>query len=184
MPELPDPVFEAVRAMTRTIRRGTHPDPEPIRERRERLLDRHGYAVRVREDESGPVLVCYPDRWLEEGTLQPDNLESTENAVEAPLFSVSGSDSWAAIESHNRALAERVSDQHGEPHGTNAKAFGTYMANHHAARIEAATAAEIGDFLAEYYPRNTWPSREEAASVDRSLELLFELVGEPFPGED
>ncbi|MFP4530308.1 MAG: rnhA operon protein, partial [Halodesulfurarchaeum sp.] len=181
MPDLPDPVFDAARAMTRAIRRETHSDPATIRERRDRLLDRHGYAARVREDESGPVLVCYPDHWLEDGTFQPENMESTENAVEGPLYSVPEGDSWAAIEAHNEALVERVADQFGEPHGTNAEAFGTYMANHHAARIEAATATEIEDFLAEYFPRNAWPSRAEAAAVERSLELLFEVAGEPFP---
>lgn len=183
MPDLPDPVFEAARAMTRTIRRGTHPDSATVRERRDTLLDRYGFAARVREDESGPVLVCYPDHWLEGGTFQPGKLESTENAVEGPLYSVPDGDSWAAIEAHNAALAERVADQFGEPHGTNAESFGTYMANHHAAHVEAATATEIEDFLGEYFPRNAWPSRVEAAAVESSLERLFDVAGEPFPQE-
>ncbi|MDZ7849318.1 MAG: rnhA operon protein [Halodesulfurarchaeum sp.] len=183
MPDLPDSVFETVRAMTRTIRRETHSDPVAIRERRDTLLDRYGYAARVREDQSDPVLVCYPDHWLADGTFQPEHLESTENAVEGPLYSLPQGDSWAAIEAHNEALAERVAEQFGETHGANAAAFGTYMANHHAARIEAATSVEIEDFLAEYFPRNAWPSGTEAAAVETSLERVFAVAGEPFPLE-
>lgn len=181
MPNLSAAVFETARAMTRAARRATHANPRVIRERREALLDRNDYTARVREEKSGPVLVCYPDAWVENGEFQPDRLKSTENAVEAPLYSGPDGDGWAAIKAHNEEIAETVAEQFGEPHGANAAAFGTYMANHHAARIEAATATDVKAFLGEYFPRNAWPSATQADAIETSLEAVFEVAGEPAP---
>ena len=183
MPDLPDFAFEAARAMTRVMRRDTHPEPEAIRDRRETLLGRYGYAARVREDEAGPVLVCYPDDWLEDGTLQPDRLESTENAVEGRLTRAHHGDGWAGIDAHNHALADRVSEAYGEPHGDNAATFGIYLANHHEVPVEGATATHVEDFLEEYFPRNAWPSEAQRAAIETSLRHLFGIAGEPFPVE-
>jgi hypothetical protein len=183
MPELPQSTFEAARAMTRVLRRDTHPDTVAIRERRETLLARHGYTARVREDESGPVLVCYPEAWVEDGTFQPEELESTENAVEGRLSRAPHGDGWAGIASHNRELADRVAERFGEPHGETAAAFGTYMANHHESPVEGATATEIEDFRHEYFPRNAWPSAAQREAVATSLRHLFAVAGEPFPTE-
>lgn len=183
MPEIPRAVVETARAMTRAVRRGTHADPESLRRRREQLLARYGYAGRVREEESGPVLVCYPADWVEDGVYQPEAVTSTDEAVERSLWSTDRDDDWETVAAHNRDLAATVRDRHGEVHGANAAAFGIYMANHHAVRVEAATAEQVRDFLEEYYPRNAWPSTEEAAAVRQSLERLFAAAGEPFPLE-
>ena len=180
MPELPARVVDVAHAATRAARRGTHDDPAALRRRREALLARYGYRARVREDEQGPVLVCYPEAWIEDGTVRPAAIDSTDAAVERPLWGAAG-DEWDAIAAHNRALAEHVGERHGQVHGENAAAFGTYMANHHEARVEHATAAQVETFLADYFRRNAWPSDEQEAIVDTSLELLFDRVDPPFP---
>ncbi|MFB6109447.1 MAG: rnhA operon protein [Halodesulfurarchaeum sp.] len=181
MPELPDHVLETAKAFTRAARRGTHPDGTALRERRGELLDEYGYTARVREDDSGPVLVCHPADWVEDGVLQPDAMDATENAVERPLRGTAVGDGWAAIDAHNRDLAGRVADRYGEPHGANAEAFAVYMANHHAEPIEAATSGQVRDFLEEYFPRNAWPDEAQAAVVETSIERLFAVAGEPMP---
>ncbi|MFW6384389.1 MAG: DUF7108 family protein [Halodesulfurarchaeum sp.] len=177
---LPDRVLEAALAATRAARRGTHADGAALRDRRDDLLARHGYRARVREDESGPVLVCYPDAWVEDGVIHPGAVESTAAAVERPLWR-EPDDDFETIAAHNRELAASVGDRHGWLHERNAAAFGTYMANHHAARVESATPTQVETFLAEYFPRNAWPSDEQQAAVETSLEYLFELVDPPFP---
>jgi hypothetical protein len=181
MPEIPRLVVETARAMTRAARRETHDDPDRLRCRRNRLLARYDYAARVRGEESGAVLVCYPEDWVEDGVYQPEAVTSTDDAVERSLWSTDRDDDWETAAAHNRDLAATVRDRHGEVHGANAAAFGTYMANHHTARVEAATAEQVRDFLEEYYPRNEWPSAQEAAAVRESLEHLFAAAGEPFP---
>lgn len=183
MPELPDRVVDTAKAMTRAGRRGTHAEPEALRRRRDALLDQYGYAARVREDESGPVLVCYPEDWIEDGLFQPEAVDSTDDAVEAPLWTARTDEDWAAIDAHNRALADAVAGRHGQVHGANAVAFGTYMANHHATRVEDATAEQVREFLDEYFPRNAWASADQAAAIERSLERLYETAGEPYPGQ-
>lgn len=186
MPELPDSVVETARAMTQAARRGTHAKPSALRSRRDDLLGSYGYSARIRADDEGPVLVCYPDSWLENGVFQPEELESTGNAVERPLFSGPSADGWAAIQAHNSELAAKVTREFGDTHGANAEAFGIYMANHHNARVEAATVTELKQFLSRYYPRNVWPSPAQAAVVETSLEKLFAVAGEsyPEPGEN
>jgi hypothetical protein len=184
MPDLPDSVIETARAMTRAARRGTHAEPSALRSRRDDLLGSYGYSARLREDENGPVLVCYPESWLQNGVFQPEELESTANAVQEPLFSAPAVDGWDAIQAHNTELATTVKREFGDTHGANAEAFGTYMANHHKARIEAATATAVTHFLSVYYPRNVWPSPAQAAVVESSLEKLFAVAGESYPEPD
>lgn len=181
MPELPAEVVETARAMSRVLRRGTHDDPERIRRRRDELLSTYGYAARVRESDAGPVLVCYPESWIEDGTLQLENLESTDNAVERLLNTSVEDGDWAAIADHNRAVAARVRDRFGRVHGANAEAFGTYMANHHGATVESATAEHVETFLEEYFPRNAWPSEAQRNAVEASIRHLFDTVDEPYP---
>ena len=70
------------------------------------------------------------------------------------------------------AVAERV----GAVHAANARAFADFMGNHYARRVETATAAELREFLTEYYPRNAWPSDEQRDAVERSLEHVFSVT--------
>lgn len=181
MPDLPAAVVETARAMSRVLRRGTHDDPERIRRRRDELLSRYGYAARVRESDTGPVLVCYPETWIEDGTLQLENLESTENAVERPLNTSLEEEGWEAIADHNRDVAATVRRRFGKIHGANAEAFGTYMANHHGATVETATAEHVETFLEEYFPRNAWPTEAQQNAVETSIRHLFEIVDEAYP---
>ncbi|MDR5656752.1 rnhA operon protein [Halodesulfurarchaeum sp. HSR-GB] len=182
MPELPDSVVETARAITRAIRRGTHQDPEALRERRDTLLARFEYTARVREDDSGPVLVCHPAAWLDDdGVFQPEAMESTAAAVERDLFEPAVEGGWAAIEAHNRELAGEVQDRYGDPHGATATAFAEYMANHHEATIEAASESAVETFLTEYLPRNAWPTQAQKANAETSIRRLFDVAGEPVP---
>lgn len=206
----PDEVVEEAVRLTRLARRVDEEDAaRDYRERRDRLLDRHGYAARVRTEggalggagRSRPspesadqpadrpadrartadrnlgrraVLVCYPTEWVVEGTVDPDRIEDTSRAVERRITGPGEGAEWEAIEAHNRAVAEQVAADHGPVHGANARAFADFMGNHYARRVESATAAEVAEFLEEYFPRNAWPTDDQRAVVERSVELVRE----------
>ena len=82
----------------------------------------------------------------------------------------------ALLEAHNRAIAERVREEHGDPHGANAHAFADFMGNHYAKRVEAASPAEREEFLEEYFRRNAWPTEAQRDAVQRSLRLVEEIA--------
>ncbi len=158
---------------------------EAVSEQRDRLLDRAGLSSRVRADDEGDVLVLYPDAWLDEaGTIDISCIDDPSDAVELPLDPRSEEADWADVNEHNRAIAETVAHRHGPVHGATAKALGTYLANHHLRRIEAATETELQTFREDYFVRNTWPEDEQEASLERSIELTVEVAEEQSVGED
>jgi len=74
-----------------------------------------------------------------------------------------------------------VRADHGDVHGDNARAFAEFMSNHYAKPAESATAGELEEFLAEYYPRNAWPSAEQKAVVESSLRHVFDAADARMP---
>ena len=169
---LPDDVAARARTLTRRMRE-TVDDNEraAYREERDDLLAEHGYVPRVREDDTGETLVLYPEEWVEDGVVQVDRIDDVDRGVERSLSGV-GDDDWATVETHNRAVAERVAGEHGDAHGANAHAFADFMGNHYCKRVETATPAERAEFLEEYFRRNAWPTDDQRAVVERSLRLV------------
>lgn len=176
---LSDGVVEEVERLTRLARRAADPaERAAYEERRERLLAARGFEARVREADD--TLVCYPANWLDDaGVVRTDRIETTDRAVEIPLSGPGDPEEWEAVEADNAALVSAVAeaaDEAGAAHAANARAFADFMGNHYAKRIPRATPAEVEEFLAEYYPRNAWPSDRERALVEDSLRLLFETA--------
>lgn len=157
-------------------------DPDEIRRYRDELLARYGYIARVREEDDGAVLVCFPETWVdEEGVVRIEAVEDTDEAIEVRLAGRGDQGEFESADSHNRELVDAVRGEYGPLHGDNAETFADFMGNHYARPIESATAAELEEFLTEYYPRNVWPTDEQAAQVEQSLRYLFECAEEPYP---
>ncbi len=174
---LPDDIVARALTLTRRMREAVgDAERAAYREERDGLLAEHGYVPRTREDDAGETLVLYPEEWVENGVVQVDRIDDVDRGVERSLSGVGGDD-WAAVEAHNRAVAERVAEEHGDVHGANAHAFADFMGNHYRKRVEAATPAEREEFREEYFPRNAWPTDDQRAAVERSLRLVRE-VGE------
>lgn len=177
MSDLPSDVVDEAERLTRLARAAVDDgERAAYREDRATLLSERGYAARVRGEDDGDVLVLHPEEWLDDGTVRMERVEDTDRAVEVPLEGPGDPDDWSAVDDHNRDVVRRVREEHGEVHGENARAFAEFMSNHYARRVESATAAEIEEFRAEYFPRNAWPSDEQCDVIARSLELVFDVT--------
>jgi len=174
---LPEAVIDRAETLTRRIQSAVD-DNERDAYRRERaeLLDGHAYEVRVREGDTGETLVLYPEEWVENGTVQVDRIDDTDRAIERPVSGPGSGADWEAVDSHNRAVAARVRERHGEVHGETAAAFAAFMSNHYAKPIEKSTPGEREEFRAEYFPRNAWPSEKQRDLVAESVRLTLDAA--------
>ncbi|MDZ7730190.1 MAG: rnhA operon protein [Natrialbaceae archaeon] len=169
---LPDPVIETVERLARRERRA--PTAETRREHQaaiERRLDPYEYSWRIRADEDGETLVLYPAEWVDD-VVQFDRIEDTSRAVERPLSPREGDD-WDSVDAANRQIVEAVRRRHGDKHAENASAFATFLGNHYLYTMDTATEEIVAKFLEEYYPRNVWPSEDERACVEESIEIAI-----------
>jgi len=177
--ELPDETAERAERLTRLAREAVDDaEAEAYRAERADLLAEHGFTSRVREGDDGETLVLHPVEWTDGGAIRTDRIEDTSRAVEVSLTGPGDPDDWNAVADRNREVAARVREAHGEVHGDNAVAFADFMSNHYARPIESATHAEVNEFLAEYFPRNAWPSEKQQTVVGESVELAFEAAEE------
>jgi hypothetical protein len=179
MTELPPGAVDEAERLTRLARRAGDPDERAAyRERRTRLLDRHGYVARLREADD--TLVCYPEGWVDEtGTARPSAIDDTDSAVEIPLSGPGDPEAWDAVEADNAALVAAVAetaDENASVHRATARAVADFAGNHYAKRIERLAPEEVAEFREEYFPRNAWPSERQRALLDRSLALLFDVA--------
>ncbi len=182
MPELPTEVIEEAERLTRLTREASaENEREAYLSKREELLDDEAFEARVRSEDSREVLVLHPTEWVDGGTIRRDRIEDTDRAVEIPLTGPGDPDDWETVHRHNEDVVERVRANHGDLHGDNARALADFMENHYARPIESATAAELGEFRTEYYPRNVWPTEEQREIVDRSIEIVFETTDRRVP---
>lgn len=170
---LPEEVADEAARLTRLARRAVD-DAERTACNRERdeMLAEHGYTARIREEDD--VLVCYPDEWVEDGTVYPERIDDIDRGVERPLSGPGSGDDWDHIRNHNDDIAREVAAEHGETHGSNAQYLADFANNHYAKPIEQLTEDELEEFLTEYYPRNTWPTDDQKAVVEESVRLVFD----------
>jgi hypothetical protein len=169
---LPEEIQEQATRLTRQAR--TTGDPaatERYREERASILAEHGYTARVREADA--TLVLHPEEWIEDGTVRPDRIEDTDEAVEIPLEGPD--DDWAVVDRHNRRVVDRVAAEHGETHAATVRALADYAGNHHESRIEHLTDVQLERFREEYFPRNAWPSDEQRAVLADSVGVALEM---------
>lgn len=172
--ELPPEIIKRAESLTRQARNAVDENERDayLRERR-RVLSEYGFRARLRDDETGDVLVCYPVEWVDDGTIQPDRVEDISRGVERQLSGV-GDDSWEAVNSHNQTIVTEIEREHGPTHAANARALAEFAGNHYKKRIAALSESEIELFLTEYYPRNVWPTDNQKAVVEESVQLVLE----------
>ncbi len=175
MTDLPSQTVDEAERLTRLARAAVDENErKAYREKRAEILREHGFTARVREEDSGDVLVCHPSEWVDEGEIRIERIEDTDRAVERRLSGSTDADGWETVAAHNERVAEHIADSHGASHGANAQAFADFMSNHYARRVESAEEGEIEEFLGEYFVRNAWPSDEQKAVVEKSLSFVFD----------
>lgn len=181
--ELPAEVIADAERLTRLARRTVEEtEAAAYRADRDDRLAEHGFTARVRDEGTSEVLVCYPEEWVEEETIRTERIEDTDRALERRLSGPGEESEFDRVEAHNRDVVSRIKERAGEVHAANARAFADFMGNHYVRRVETATAEELRRFLAEYFPRNAFPSDEQRGVVEESLRLVFEVTDrEPPP---
>lgn len=177
MAELPDDVIDEVERIARLARRAVDDNERAAYvERRDGLLEEHGFRARIRREDHRDVLVCYPADWVDDGTVYLDDIDDTSRAVERPLDGTGNPEDWDALDTENREVVRDVVESAGPVHGANAEAFADFMSNHYAKPVAEATRGEVEEFLTEYFPRNVWPTEDQRAVVRESLAYVFAAV--------
>lgn len=177
MTDLPDDVVDEAERLTRLARDAVDDAAaNAYRDRRDSLLAEHGFVPRLRERDD--TLVCYPDEWLDDGRVQLDDVEDTDRAAEVSLSGPGEQGDYEEAAARNERLVERVRERHGDVHGDNAAAFAEFMNNYYARPMDTADDREREEFLAEYFPRNAWPTDEQRERVEESLALIFEVAAD------
>lgn len=178
--ELPEGTVAEAERLTRLAREAIDDEERAAYLRdRGRLLAEFDYEARLREEDD--TLVLHPTEWITGGTVYPEEIDDIDRGVEVSLSGPGDPDEWDAVEDHNATIVERVREDGDEVHAANVRAFADFMGNHYARRVETASAAEIEEFLSEYFPRNAWPSDEQKEVVAESIELAFEVADAESP---
>lgn len=174
---LPDEVIHRAERLTRRARGAVDGNERAayLGDRGE-LLAEYDYTARVREGDTGETLVLYPSEWIEDGTVRFDRIADTDRAVERSISGPGSDAGWSEIDRHNRAIARRIRERHGDVHGRTASAFADFMSNHYAKPIEMATPEEREEFRTEYFVRNAWPTEKQRERLDESLRLIVDVA--------
>lgn len=172
--ELPADVIEEATRLTRRARAAVDQNEATgYREARRELLADYEFTTRIREEDDD-VLVFYPEEWVEDGTVRPERIEDTDRGVERPLEGAGDPDNWETVAEYNDSLAAEIKAEYGPEHGANARALAEFMNNHYAKPIEDATDEELSEFLTDYYQRNVWPTDDQKAVIEESVQLVRE----------
>ena len=173
--EVPDDVVSEAERLTRLAAdAAVEAEADVYRDRRAEIVEEYDFVPRVRDEDD--TLVLHPEEWVEDGVIRTDRIEDTDRAVEVSLSGPDHSAEWEAVEADNETIVAAVAEKHGPTHAANVRAFADFMGNHYLKRVDDATAAEKAEFLTEYYPRNAWPSAEQRAVVEESVELAADAA--------
>ena len=179
---LPAEVVDEAERLTRLTREAVvDAEAEAYLDDRADLLAGHDYTARIREDETRDVLVLHPDSWVEDDTIRTDRIEDVDRGIEVPLSGPGVGDDWAEIDSYNRTIVENVREAHGDTHAATVAALADFAGNHYAKPLTELTAEELAEFVDDYFRRNAWPTDEQRAVVEKSVELAFDAGGERCP---
>ena len=174
--EVPEDVVDEAGRLTRRARQAADDnEARAYRDERDRLLEKHGFRARVRED-GRETLVLYPAEWVVEGTVHPDRVEDVDRGIERPLEGPGEAQKWETIAEHNSEIAASIAAAHGEVHGANARALADFASNHYAKPLEKLSPGEREEFLTEYFPRNAFPSDDQKAVVEESVRIVYDAV--------
>ncbi|MFP8958453.1 rnhA operon protein [Natrialbaceae archaeon A-CW3] len=182
--ELPADVIDEAERLRRLERNAIDEGEQAAyADRREMMLAEYEFTDRVRLDDGDEVLVLHPEEWHDpdEGVIRTDRIEDLSRAVEIPLEGAGDPDDWDTVDEQNRTLAAAVREEHGGVHGDTADALADFMGNHYAKPITSASGDELEEFRTEYFVRNAWPSAEQRACLDDSLERIYETAEKPVP---
>ncbi|GGN85808.1 MULTISPECIES: DUF7108 family protein [Haloarcula] len=182
MTDLPSETVDEVERLTRLAREAVDEDEAAAyRAERAALLDERGYTSRIREEDTGEILVCHPAEWVEDGVIRPDRVEDTDRGVEVRLSGPEAPDEWETVEEQNRRVVDAVRADYGDVHGATADALADFMGNHYAKPIADATTDELREFREEYFQRNVWPTDEQRALLEESVRVTVEKAGGRLP---
>ncbi|WP_424003102.1 DUF7108 family protein [Haloarcula salina] len=177
MTDLSADVIDRAERLTRLAREAVDDaEAEAYRAERTECLSEHGYTARIRSEDTGEVLVCHPREWVEDGVIRPERIDDVDRGVEVQLSGPGDPDEWETVDERNRAVVDAVTEDHGEVHGANAAALADFMGNHYAKPIADATPDELREFREEYFPRNAWPTNDQRAVLERSVELTVDAA--------
>jgi len=176
MPELPDEAVAEARRLARLARDASEDAAaDAYRDRLDELLADHDRVARVRDADA--TLVCYPADWADDdGTVHPTDVEDPDRAVEVSLAGGGEQGDFEEAAERNAELVERVAAEYDDVHAENAAAFASFMNNHYARPMDTATDSEREEFREEFFPRNAWPSDEQRAVLDESLDAVDEVA--------
>lgn len=178
MTDLPTDVTEEAERLTRLAREAVDDaEADAYRTERDEMLAEYDYTARIRNDETGDVLVCHPVEWVDDGVIRPERVDDIDRGAEIRLSGPGDPDEWAEIDAANRAVVEAVTEAYGETHGANAELLADFMGNHYAKPISEATPDEIQEFRDDYVRRNAWPTEEQQSVLDQSIRLTIEEAG-------
>lgn len=182
MTDLPTDVVDEVERLTRLARNAVdEAEADAYRADRAGILGDYDYTARIREEETGEVLVCYPSEWVDDGVIRPEHVEDTDRGVEVRLSGPGDPDEWETVEARNREVVSAVRDAHDEVHAETARALADFMGNHYAKPIAEATPAELAEFREEYFPRNAWPTEKQRSLLSESVRVTVEKAGGRVP---
>ena len=177
IPDVPGEVVDEAERLTRLARRTEDEAAAAFyRERRDELVEGHDYVPRLREEDD--TLVLYPEEWMDDGTVQLDRIETTDRAVEVSLSGPGDADRYREIAAYNDAVADAVADAHADAHAETARSFAAFMSNHYVRAVDDATPDMRAEFREEYLPRNGWPSDEQLAVLDESLDVIESVAAD------
>lgn len=179
---LPDEVVDEAERLTRLAREAIDDnEATAYRESRDDILEGYGFTARVREEDRD-TLVLYPSEWVVDGVVHPDRVDDVDRGVERPLEGPGEADEWETVAQYNREVAVAVEDEHGDVHGANAMALADFASNHYAKPIGKLTADERAEFLDDYFPRNAFPTDDQKAVVEESVQLTVAIADDDVTG--
>ncbi|GAA0520303.1 hypothetical protein SAMN04488066_1278 [Halorubrum aquaticum] len=183
VPDVPAEVVDEAERLTRLAREAVDPAAvEEYRDRRDELAADHEYTPRLREEDD--TLVLYPEEWMESGTVQLDRIEDTDRAVEVSLSGPGDADRYREVAAYNDAVVDAIADRADEVHVETARSFAAFMSNHYVRTVDDATPEMRAEFREEFFPRNAWPTDEQRAVLEESLETIERVataIDEPEP---
>ena len=183
VPDVPGEAVDEAERLTRLARRTEDEAAAAFyRERRDELVDGYDYVPRLRDEDD--TLVLYPEEWMDDGTVQLDRIETTDRAVEVSLSGPGDADRYREIAAYNDAVADAVAEAHDEVHADTAQSFAAFMSNHYVRAVDDATPDMRAEFREEFFPRNAWPTDEQRAALEESLETIERVAAaldEPEP---
>jgi len=177
VPDVPADTVDEAERLTRLARRTEDEAAAAFyRERRDELVTDHDYVPRLREEDD--TLVLYPDEWMDDGRSSSTGSRPPTGPSRCRCRGPGDAGRYREIAAYNDAVADAVADAHDAVHADTARSFAAFMSNHYVRAVDDATADMRAEFREEYFPRNGWPTDEQLAVVDESLDAIESVAAD------